>query len=131
MASDLERLRRGDLAGISELRLPGLTEFPPEVFGLADTLEHLDVSGGALSSLPNEMGRLHRLRVLFCSGNKFNELPAVLGDCTALSQISFRACGMRAVPPEALPPKCGGSRSLKTPSSNSPPLSASDRFFRN
>jgi hypothetical protein len=105
MASDLERLRRGDLSGVSELRLPGLTEFPPEVFGLADTLELLDVSGGALSSLPNEMGRLHRLRVLCCSGNKFNELPAVLGDCAALSQISFRACGMRAVPPEALPPK--------------------------
>jgi Leucine-rich repeat (LRR) protein len=103
--SDLGRLRRGDLAGVSELRLPGLTEFPPEVFGLADTLELLDVSGGALCSLPNEMGRLHRLRVLFCSGNRFDELPAALGDCDALSQISFRACGMRAVPGEALPPK--------------------------
>jgi hypothetical protein len=68
--SEFERLRRGDLSGVSELRLPGLAEFPQEVFGLADTLELLDVSGGALTSLPNEMGRLHRLRVLFCFGQR-------------------------------------------------------------
>jgi Leucine-rich repeat (LRR) protein len=100
MASDLERLRRGDLAGISELRLPGLTEFPQEVFGLADTLELLDVSGGALSTLPNEMGRLHRLRVLFCSGNKFNQLPAVLGDCAAPSQSLSGRAGCEQLPPQ-------------------------------
>jgi len=31
-------LRRGDLAGARELRLHGLSEFPREIFALADSL---------------------------------------------------------------------------------------------
>ncbi|BAU92003.1 serine/threonine protein kinase [Methylorubrum populi] len=101
----LHALRRGDLAGTSELRLGGeLTEFPPEIFGLAETLEVLDLSGCGLTRLPDELGRLKRLRVLFCSGNRFERLPPALGDCPALSQVGFRATGLREVPAEALPP---------------------------
>ncbi len=101
----LQALRRGDLAGTRDLRLPGgLTEFPKEIFGLADTLELLDLSGGSLTSLPADMGRLHQLRVLFCSGNRFERLPPSLGDCPALSQVAFRGTGLREVPGEALPP---------------------------
>ncbi len=101
----LQALRRGDLAGARELRLPGgLTEFPPEIFGLADTLELLDLSGGSLTHLPDDIGRLHRLKVLFCSGNRFERLPPALGDCCSLSQLSFRGSGLREIPGEALPP---------------------------
>ena len=101
----LAALRRGALAGVRSLRLgPGLTEFPREVFGLADTLEQLDLSGNDLSALPDDLGRLHALRVLFCSGNRFSRLPPCLGDCPALSQVGFRACGLREVPGESLPP---------------------------
>ncbi len=49
-AARLDALRRGELAGIRELRLPGgpdgrLTEMPPEILGLADSLELLDLGG--------------------------------------------------------------------------------------
>jgi len=100
----LQALCRGDLAGAQQLRLPGLTEFPQEIFGLADTLEILDIGGGALTALPDDLGRLHKLRVLFCSGNRFERLPPSLGDCASLSQVGFRATGLREVPGEALPP---------------------------
>ncbi len=101
----LAELRAGDLAGARELRLrEGLTEFPREIFALADTLEVLDLSGGALTSLPDDLGLLTRLRVLFCSGNRFERLPPALGDCAALSQVGFRGCGLREVPAESLPP---------------------------
>ncbi len=101
----LQALRRGDLAGIRELRLPGgLTAFPPEIFGLADTLEVLDLGDGHLTALPDDMGRLGKLRVLFCSNNRFERLPPSLGDCVSLSQLGFRGTGMREVPGEALPP---------------------------
>lgn len=100
----LQALRRGDLAGTRELRLTGgLTEFPREIFGLADTLEVLDLSGGTLTALPDDLGRLRRLRALFCSHNRFARLPPALGDCAALSQVGFRATGLREVPGEALP----------------------------
>jgi hypothetical protein len=103
----LTDLRRGVLAGARELRLSGcgLTEFPAEILGLADTLEMLDLSGNALATLPHDLGRLRRLRVLFCSGNRFERLPPALGDCPALSQVGFRATGLREVPAEALPPR--------------------------
>lgn len=108
-AARLEALRRGDLAGIRELRLPGgpegrLSEMPPEILGLADTLELLDLGQNDLTALPADLGRLHRLRVLFCSGNRFDRLPPVLGDCAALSQVGFRGSGLEEVPAESLPP---------------------------
>jgi hypothetical protein len=104
-SSILAALRRGDLAGARELRLPGLATFPREIFGLADTLEVLDLGNGALTELPKDLGRLHMLRALFCSGNRFERLPPPLGDCAALSQLGFRATGMSEVPGEALPPR--------------------------
>lgn len=105
-ASTLAALRRGDLAGARELRLNGLglAALPPEVLGLGDTLEVLDLGDNALADLPAGFGRLRRLRVLFASGNRFARLPPVLGDCPALSQLGFRGTGLREVPGESLPP---------------------------
>ena len=101
----LNALRNGDLAGAHALTLrEGLTEFPREIFGLADTLEVLDLGGAGLTDLPDDLGRLTKLRVLFCSGNPFTRLPPSLGDCAALSQVGFRGCGISEVPAEALPP---------------------------
>ena len=68
----LEQLRSGELAGITRLQLRcGLTEFPREIFELADSLEILDLSGNQLSTLPDDLPRLHKLRVIFCSDNPF------------------------------------------------------------
>ncbi len=103
-ASTLAALRRGDCAGAREIRLPdGLSEVPPEVFGLADTLEVLDLGRGTYA-LPDDLARLTSLRVLFCSGTPFPRLPPVLGACPALSQVGFRGCGIAEVPADALPP---------------------------
>jgi Leucine-rich repeat (LRR) protein len=101
----LEQLRAGQLAGSRRLKLScGLSEFPPEIFYLADTLEILDLSGNALSSLPDDLPRLSKLRILFCSDNHFVELPAVLGHCAQLAMIGFKANQIASVPAAALPP---------------------------
>ncbi|MGC5780471.1 leucine-rich repeat-containing protein kinase family protein [Methylobacterium sp. NFXW15] len=101
----LAALRRGQLAGARAIRLPdGLTEFPPELFGLADTLELLDLGRGTYA-LPDDIGRFHALTVLFCSGTPFARLPPALGDCPSLSQVGFRGCGISEVPAESLPPR--------------------------
>jgi hypothetical protein len=101
----LEQLRTGTLAGSQRLRLScGLTTFPPEIFELADTLEILDLSGNALSCLPDELPRLHKLRILFCSDNQFTQLPEVLGQCPQLSMVGFKANQISRVPAAALPP---------------------------
>ena len=74
----LAQLKAGQLAGIQRLDLScGLTEFPREIFELADSLEILNLSGNALSSLPDDLHRLPHLRVLFCSDNAFTELPEI------------------------------------------------------
>jgi len=101
----LEQLRTGQLAGAQRLDLAaGLTEFPSEIFDLADTLEVLNLSGNALSSLPADLGRLHKLRVLFCSDNRFTAVPEVLGQCPQLSMVGFKANRIRTLPAEALTP---------------------------
>ena len=106
LMNTLEQLRQGELAGATRLALSeGLTEFPLEIFALADTLEYLDLSGNALSSLPHDFARLYRLQVLFCAGNRFTELPVVLGQCQSLSMVGFRANQLSSIKAAALPPK--------------------------
>lgn len=101
----LEQLRSGALIGTRRLNLScGLETLPPEVFDLADTLEVLNLSGNQLSTLPHDLPRLHRLKVIFCSNNPFTHLPEVLGDCKGLQQVGFKACSLTTVPGAALPP---------------------------
>jgi hypothetical protein len=101
----LEQLRSGELKGIQRLQLRcGLTEFPREIFELADSVEILDLSGNQLSALPDDLPRLHKLRVIFCSDNPFTELPEVLGQCAQLSMLGFKANRIAHVSPKALPP---------------------------
>lgn len=105
LGNELEQLRSGRLAGSRRLNLAaGLTEFPREIFDLADTLEILDLSGNVLSSLPDDFPRLRNLRILFCSNNRFTELPAVLGQCPSLVMVGFKSNRIRHVPEAALPP---------------------------
>lgn len=102
----LSQLRAGRLRGIQRLDLScDLTEFPREIFALADSLEVLNLSGNALTTLPADLPRLHRLRVLFCSNNAFTELPAVLGQCAQLEMIGFKSNRIRQASAAALPPK--------------------------
>ncbi|MEY4752591.1 MAG: hypothetical protein RJA44_266 [Pseudomonadota bacterium] len=104
--TELQALRSGARAGARRLDLSAdLSELPAEVFDLADTLEVLNLSGNRLRTLPAGMARLRRLKVLFCSDNLFEELPAVLGACPQLEMIGFKACRIRHVPAEALPPR--------------------------
>ncbi|WP_397448379.1 leucine-rich repeat-containing protein kinase family protein [Pseudomonas sp. NA-150] len=102
----LARLRAGELKGIQRLDLScGLSEFPTEIFDLADSLEVLNLTGNALSHLPDDLHRLTHLRVLFCSENRFTELPACLGQCSQLQIVGFKANQIQQVPAAALPPR--------------------------
>jgi hypothetical protein len=104
VTTTLERLKAGQLSGARQLKLAcGLTEFPREIFDLADTLEVLDLSGNALDALPDDLPRLSRLRILFASGNRFTEFPEVLGACAQLDMIGFKANRIRTVPARSLP----------------------------
>ena len=100
----LNQLRKGELKGVSRLALSEqLTEFPKEIFDLADSLEILDLSNNALNSLPDDLYRLTELRILFCSNNQFTELPVSLGQCPKLEMIGFKNNQISRVPSESLP----------------------------
>ena len=94
----LTALRSGQLQGITRLDLAcDLQEFPREIFALADTLEVLNLSGNALSTLPDDLSRLSKLRVLFCSDNRFTQLPEVLSTCPQLEMVGFKANSIREI----------------------------------
>lgn len=102
----LADLRAGKLAGIRRLDLScGLTEFPQEIFDLADTLEVLNLSGNSLSDLPDDLYRLTRLQVLFGSDNAFTHLPECIGQCEQLRIVGFKANRIQHVSASALPPR--------------------------
>lgn len=101
----LAALRSGELKGIARLDLAcGLQDFPRDIFALADTLEVLNLSGNALTTLPEDLSRLSKLRVLFCSGNRFTRLPEVLSSCPHLEMVGFKSNSIREVPAAAISP---------------------------
>ncbi|AKR42759.1 leucine-rich repeat-containing protein kinase family protein [Methylophilus sp. TWE2] len=100
----LSQLKAGKLQGSTSLKLSAqLTEFPSEIFELADSLEILDLSGNALTDLPADLYRLKKLRILFCSNNQFTHLPEVLGQCENLSMIGFKANQIKHITESAIP----------------------------
>ncbi len=104
MVDTLAQLHDGKLTGAKRLDLScGLTEFPRAIFNLEDSLEILNLTGNALSTLPDDLSRLRHLRILFCSQNQFKELPAVLGSCPNLEMIGFKSNAIEVVPDTAFP----------------------------
>lgn len=104
MDKTLAQLQAGELKDSSQLKLScDLTSFPEAIYALEDTLEILDLSGNALSTLPDDLDRFKKLRILFCSFNQFTEMPTVLGKCTSLSMIGFKANKISHIPEEAIP----------------------------
>ncbi|MFU1504143.1 leucine-rich repeat-containing protein kinase family protein [Aeromonas veronii] len=100
----LEQLRAGELCGARHLKLSeNLTEFPTEILSLKETLEVLDLTGNQLSALPDELAGFGKLRIIFCSENRFTELPEVLGRCPALTMVGFKANRIASVSARALP----------------------------
>ncbi|MGN5287695.1 leucine-rich repeat-containing protein kinase family protein [Aeromonas sp. 11P] len=100
----LEQLRAGELCGARHLKLSeNLTEFPSEILSLKETLEVLDLTGNQLSALPDELAGFGKLRIIFCSENRFTELPEVLGRCPALTMVGFKANRIVTVSAKALP----------------------------
>lgn len=100
----LDDLQSGKLKGTKTLKLScGLTEFPEEIFDLADTLELLDLSFNSLSFLPDNFGQLSKLKIAFFSDNQFTELPKVLSQCPQLEMIGFKSNQISKVPEESIP----------------------------
>jgi Protein tyrosine and serine/threonine kinase/Leucine rich repeat len=100
----IDLLRSGQLQGIKRLDLAaGLTEFPIEIFDLADSLEILNLSDNHLRSLPADLSRLTKLKVIFLSNNDFEEVPEVLADCPNLSMVGFKSNKIRVLGENVLP----------------------------
>lgn len=101
----IDLLRSGQLQGVKRLDLAAaLTDFPIEIFDLADSLEILNLSDNQLQSLPADLGRLHQLKIIFLSNNNFEEVPAVLADCPKLSMVGFKSNKIRVLGDRSLPP---------------------------
>jgi hypothetical protein len=100
----IDLLRSGQLQGINRLDLAAnLTEFPIEIFELADSLAILNLSDNNLRSLPADLGRLHQLKIIFLSNNDFEEVPEVLADCPNLSMVGFKSNKIRVFDENILP----------------------------
>lgn len=105
LQSELENgIQNSKLAGAKRIQMRcDLSEFPRELFEIADTLEILDLTGNELNSLPDDFGRFDKLRILFLSQNRFEVFPEVLGQCPQLSMVGFKSNRIREISEHALP----------------------------
>lgn len=102
----LSQLKSGELAGITRLKISeNLTCFPVEILSLADSLEILDLSDNQLTTLPNELVKLKKLKIIFASNNLFTALPEALGGCESLEMIGFKSNQIHQVSARSLPAK--------------------------
>ncbi|MDW5290903.1 leucine-rich repeat-containing protein kinase family protein [Formosa sp. PL04] len=105
MMHTLDQLKSGQLLGSKRLKLAcGLKEFPEDIIALADTLEVLDLSDNQLSTLPDSISKLKKLRIIFFARNKFTEFPVILAKCPALDMIGFKSNQIHTVAEDAFPP---------------------------
>lgn len=105
--TELEKLQNGLLFGTKQLRLTnlGLTNFPTEIFSLADSLELLDLSGNKLNQIPDEIVVLKKLKIAFFSFNDFEVFPKILSQLPHLEMIGFKSNRIQFIPENAFPPK--------------------------
>lgn len=100
----LEQLRRGELDGITHLKLSeNLSTFPEEIFTLSETLEVLDLSFNALKTLPSDFSRFKKLKRAFFSNNLFTEVPSGFKECEALYMLGFKANEIETFEEDILP----------------------------
>lgn len=105
MIHSLVDLKSGKLRGVKKLKLAcGLQTFPEEILSLSDTLEVLDLSGNALTNLPDSIVQLKKLKILFVSNNHFTVFPKILSEFPVLNMIGFKANKITSVPENAFPP---------------------------
>ncbi|KAI1761956.1 serine/threonine protein kinase [Hypoxylon sp. FL1150] len=81
-----------------------LNGFPSEILDLASSLEHLDLSGTGLATLPEDFCRLGKLKIAFFSNCNFSVFPRQLAACPELEMVAFRGNQMTSVPEDSLPP---------------------------
>lgn len=86
-----------------QLTLRGASHLPEEVFEFEEQIEILDMSRGALESVPKDLHRLSRLRIAFFSQNPIVEIPESLGACTKLELVGFKSCQIQHVRENSLP----------------------------
>ncbi|WP_010134880.1 leucine-rich repeat-containing protein kinase family protein [Ochrovirga pacifica] len=106
MLHTLEALKSGALLGSKKVKLAcGLSEFPQELFTLANSLEILDLSDNNLSELPKNMSDFKHLKIVFFARNKFQKFPSELADCPELSMVGFRSNQIKEIPEHVFPKK--------------------------
>ncbi len=76
---------------------------PQEILECAPFVEFLDLSSNKLCDVPDWIGELANLKVLFLSNNRFSEVPRALRHCSALRMLGMRANQIENFAPDALP----------------------------
>ena len=95
----LEDIKTGMLKHATHLDISeNLTTFPSQIFGLADTLEALDLSGNQIAVIPADIAELQQLKVLDLSCNQLTELPEALGELKQLQKLVVRSNQLKRLP---------------------------------
>lgn len=93
----LEDIKDGKKPTHVDLSNEGLSEFPRELFTIAQSIEVLNLGGNHLSQLPEEILQFTELKILFFGQNDFCHIPSQLGQLPKLRMLSFKANHVQTV----------------------------------
>lgn len=100
----LKKLQTGQLKGATYIKIAsGLKTFPNELYTLVDTLEVLDLTDNNLTDLPDDFDRFKKLKRLFLSNNKFENVPKIVAKLPVLSMIGMRNNQIKIFEENSLP----------------------------
>ncbi|KAL7530423.1 hypothetical protein ACHAWF_003368 [Thalassiosira exigua] len=95
----IEHLKELSLSGCEHVNLPA----DAELWSRFSSLTKIDLNNNSLTDLPNEMGVLPSLEILFLSENKFASIPKVVRKFTRLRILSLKGNNLRQLSTTHLP----------------------------
>jgi Leucine-rich repeat (LRR) protein len=98
------RLENAAFMHVEELDLAHvpLNEVPHIILSMGSSLKRLSLFETGINELPEEIGKLARLRTLNVSGNPLSRVPAGVGKLVRLTELKISGCLLATIPPHVL-----------------------------
>nr|CAH0102086.1 unnamed protein product [Daphnia galeata] len=93
-----QHLENSSKTGVFQLKDANLSELPPELLQIAQTLRTLDLSGNKIEQLPSKISSFNMLKHLTLNKNRLGIIPSELGQLTKLETLILSSNRLTSIP---------------------------------
>ncbi len=85
------------------LTVRNCNNFPDQLWDYTDQAEILDMSFGAMTTLPKDISRFNKVKTAFFSNHQFESIPESLSEWKSLNMVGFKSCKITGFSASSLP----------------------------